>query len=233
MVGPPTNERLGAAGLGMKSIFLTMGEGKMRKFEKSVLAVAVASFAVACADPMVPDRALIEDGPSRLVTPTYGWPFAGIASGTIELCKVSNVPGTFDFTIKKNGVTQPGFVTVTAGGPCVVVGTSNKGNDPLIAPDVFEVTENALPAGWTTTINTTQFLLQNASYPSPRLDDDEDDLLKMVTLYLNGDMSRRTTFTNTFTEQPPGPLCDFITFGRLVSEVGSLKVVVSGNAGGN
>jgi len=32
---------------------------------------------------------------------------------------------------------------------------------------------------------------------------------------------------------PPPQICDFITFGRLVVEVGGQKVVISGNAGGN
>jgi len=32
---------------------------------------------------------------------------------------------------------------------------------------------------------------------------------------------------------PPPPICDFITFGRLVVQVGGQKVVISGNAGGN
>jgi hypothetical protein len=31
----------------------------------------------------------------------------------------------------------------------------------------------------------------------------------------------------------PPPVCDFITFGRLVTEVNGQKVVISGNAGGN
>jgi hypothetical protein len=32
---------------------------------------------------------------------------------------------------------------------------------------------------------------------------------------------------------PPPQICDFITFGRLVLDVGGDKVVISGNAGGN
>jgi len=32
---------------------------------------------------------------------------------------------------------------------------------------------------------------------------------------------------------PPPPVCDFITFGRLVTAVGDDKIVISGNAGGN
>jgi hypothetical protein len=203
----------------------------MRKFEKSVLAVAGATFAIACADPMVPDRAAVQGDISRLVTTsTQSWPFSGIAGGAVELCKVSNVPGTFDFTYTVNGG-QPQAVSVTAGAPCVEIFRSTKDNLPT--PDVVVITENALPAGWATTIDTDRILLANATYPTPRLDDLEEPAQRRVTLYINADMARRTTFTNTFTETPPvTPTCDFITFGRLVTEVGSLKVVISGNAGG-
>jgi hypothetical protein len=37
------------------------------------------------------------------------------------------------------------------------------------------------------------------------------------------------TYTN---HAAPAPICDFITFGRLVVEVGGNKIVISGNAGG-
>ena len=40
------------------------------------------------------------------------------------------------------------------------------------------------------------------------------------------------TFVNHHVAPPP-PICDFITFGRLVTEVNGQKVVISGNAGGN
>jgi len=36
-----------------------------------------------------------------------------------------------------------------------------------------------------------------------------------------------------YTPFVPPPICDFITFGRLVTTVGDDKVVISGNAGGN
>jgi hypothetical protein len=41
------------------------------------------------------------------------------------------------------------------------------------------------------------------------------------------------TFTNYVAPPPPPPVCDFITFGRLIVEVNGKKVVISGNAGGN
>ena len=39
--------------------------------------------------------------------------------------------------------------------------------------------------------------------------------------------------TVSWTVPPPPQVCDFITFGRLVVEVGGDKIVISGNAGGN
>ena len=39
--------------------------------------------------------------------------------------------------------------------------------------------------------------------------------------------------TMSWTVPPPPQICDFITFGRLVTEVGDDKIVISGNAGGN
>jgi hypothetical protein len=50
-------------------------------------------------------------------------------------------------------------------------------------------------------------------------------------LFINDDMARVVTFVNDFVAPPEG-VCDFITFGRLVTEVGGQKVVISGNAGG-
>ena len=61
-------------------------------------------------------------------------------------------------------------------------------------------------------------------------------LLRMATrtavVRINSDMSRRVTFTNN-TAPPPPPVCDFVTFGRLVWEHDGQKVVISGNMGGN
>jgi hypothetical protein len=39
--------------------------------------------------------------------------------------------------------------------------------------------------------------------------------------------------TVSWVAPPPPQICDFITFGRLVVEVGGQKIVISGNAGGN
>lgn len=52
------------------------------------------------------------------------------------------------------------------------------------------------------------------------------------TVFVNSFHGYLITFTNN-NNTPPPPVCDFITFGRLVTEVGGNKVVISGNAGGN
>ena len=81
--------------------FHNHGRGKMRKFEKSVLAVVMTAIAVACADPTSPARTLVTDDAAAAVTPhtiffgggqTYP---AGLASGVIRLCKSSNATGSF------------------------------------------------------------------------------------------------------------------------------------------
>ena len=57
--------------------------------------------------------------------------------------------------------------------------------------------------------------------------DTESVPTRTATLFINSDMGRIVRFTNDVTGD-----CDFITFGRLVTEVGGEKVVISGNAGG-
>jgi hypothetical protein len=53
----------------------------------------------------------------------------------------------------------------------------------------------------------------------------------VATVYVNGFHSAKVTYTNV-ADAPP-PVCDFITFGRLVTTINGQKVVISGNAGGN
>jgi hypothetical protein len=50
----------------------------------------------------------------------------------------------------------------------------------------------------------------------------------------SGNLGAAFLFYNVLEPTPPPPdICDFITFGRLVTEIGGKKVVISGNAGGN
>ena len=57
-----------------------------------------------------------------------------------------------------------------------------------------------------------------------------------VAIIVNGFHGTLLEFTNhaiTPPPPPPLPVCDFITFGRLVTSVNGQKVVISGNIGGN
>jgi hypothetical protein len=221
----------------------------------ATLTVALAALAAACADPMTSSRSgLIPGNISNTVTfelfdfPSPGFP-ADVGDGGILLCKqVKDLDpgGTFNFTITTLGTgdlpdATPTLVVPAGGKTCVKVYKSNVFN---VDVEQVVITEDAPPAGWTLDgIDTKQLLAtgiyNNGAYTPPRLDDAENVATRTATLYINNDMARIVTFTNTFAESPPPPppppppICDFITFGRLVIEVGDQKVVISGNAGGN
>lgn len=95
-----------------------------------VLAIAVAAFAGACADPAGPEAKTLLTSPTMNVTSENilhpgANPAVG-AWGTVELCKTSNVGGDFQFTISENGVanllvTSPHTITIPANGGTVCV----------------------------------------------------------------------------------------------------------------
>jgi hypothetical protein len=218
------------------------------------LILALAALAAACADPTMPSgrSGLLPVNVSSTVTfelfdfPSPGFP-ADVGDGGIVLCKqVKDLDpgGTFNFTITTLGTgdlpdATPTLVVPAGGKTCVKVYKSNVFN---VDVEQVLITEDAPPAGWTLDgIDTEQLLatgiFNNGAYTPPRLDDAEDVATRTATLYINNDMARIVTFTNTFEEPPPPPppppICDFITFGRLVVETAGGKVVISGNAGGN
>jgi hypothetical protein len=222
---------------------------------KTLILALAAAFLAACADPMTPDgNGLVPGSVSATVThELFDFPVPSFPNppgpGGVELCKrvLDLAPGgTFTFSVTSDGSGDFPFgntvtLTVGAGGKeCKTVYLSHVFN---IDVETVTITENAPPAGWTlSAIDTRQLLItstfNNNNYPPPRLDDAEDLANSTATLYINNDMARSVTFTNTFSPPPPPPpppppVCDFITFGRLVLEVNDLKVVISGNAGGN
>jgi hypothetical protein len=213
---------------------------------RSILAVALAAFALACVDATSPSK-LVSNAPSATITQeSYFFPPGfpdGLPTGTVRLCKTANEGGTFSFTVATADGTGPivtaPSITIPAGGGtvCQDVYTSNLGIDLV---DSVTITEGADPSvDWDlTAINTIRYMAQgplnNGNYPAVAFTDGEDFANRKATVVVNLDMSRKVTFTNTFTAPPPPPeICDFITFGRLVWENGGLKVVISGNAGGN
>ena len=202
-----------------------------------LLAVILAA---ACADATSPvSRSLVPQSASPQITNTIGYPFIGINDGDLVVCNSANVPGSMSVSVSINGG-PPSLVNVavneqTGSTACTTVFTSQVLNVP--DPEVVGITQNAPPANWAlASISTIRYLdpvLYNAGpipglYTAPRLDDSETLSTRSARLYINNDMARRVTFTNTFTP----PLCDFITFGRLVSGTAGGKVVISGNAGG-
>ncbi|HEX6313555.1 MAG TPA: hypothetical protein VFZ73_01795 [Gemmatimonadaceae bacterium] len=212
---------------------------------KNLGALLVAAvFAIACSDPTMPTRTLVSDAATAAITPHPiqfinggTWP-ANTSSGVIRLCKSANAAGSFAFTMTVNGgvpAAIPGgpIVLGAAGTACRNVYTSTVGNQG-VAPEVVVISEAADQTDWELTgVDIDQYYGAFVSYPSPRLDSDDDDLGgRSATVYINDDMVRIVTFTNTYTAPPPPQVCDFITFGRLVWQSGGLKVVISGNAGG-
>ena len=218
------------------------------KFAVAPLA-ALAFFAAACADsPTGPSRALLPEAASLAVTHQLinfaggaPWP-TGFEDGYVVLCKTGDAPGSFTFNVAVNGGTAFQVTrTLTAqtltdcgAGPVYISGVDN-----TVAPETVVITEVGQPNWALTGIDIVQLLGQGifnrGEYVAPRLNDSENGTT--ASLYINDDMARKVTFTNDYTAPPPPPppaVCDFITFGRLeLSTEAGVKVVVSGNAGGN
>jgi hypothetical protein len=195
------------------------------------LLIAVAAFTVACSDSgTAPTRTMIGNAPSltiNTVTVTQfppGFTQFGLFAGDVTLCKDANAAGTFGFSVAANGgnATHVDISVTTPGTPvCTVVFHSLKNNQPT--PDVVVITEDANQTNWAlTSINTTQYI-GPGSYPAPRLDDAEDLANRKVTVYINNDMARKTTFTNTFTA-PPSTGCVY-TKGWYRNKNGSPTVI--------
>jgi hypothetical protein len=134
----------------------------------------------------------------------------------VQLCKSSHATGSFAFTWSLDGVSQGAI----PGGPIVIV-------DPLLPPvcrniyvsarpnaddlinnvpgyQVVVITEAADQSSNWTLIgrDVDQYIGQFVTYPSPRLDDEDDTGLRSITVYINRDMAKRATFTNLLTESP-------------------------------
>ena len=172
-----------------------------------------------------PTSAQFHIGPTANATPELG---------KLKVCKSaeSNVPGVFAFVREQFGDPSPqqnylfDFLTVATldPGACVVVAEDNGGNLIGSRLRVTEVADNLISVsgeridqevgGTATTISPLTFA--NAG--------------EVVVNIFHG---ATITFLNRRVVEEPPPVCDFITFGRLVVEVNGQKVVISGNAGGN
>src|SRR5690606_31022219 len=68
------------------------------------------------------------------------------------------------------------------------------------------IVESAPPSGWDLTdIDIVQGIPGGYTPPAPGTTDAFDVPTRTATIYINDDMERRVTFTNTFTEEPPPP----------------------------
>jgi hypothetical protein len=191
----------------------------MKTFARgTTLALAIAVFAMACGDSATgPERALLPDGATRAITmnlidfPNGGTYPEGVADGVVRLCKTANVAGTFNFTVTTAGggvlVAAPQFVIGAGGGTsCQTVYTSNlTGNE---TPDQVVITEAAPPANWAlTNIDVVQHLglgIFNSGGYTGFLGDTESEAGRVANVFVNGDMARTVTFTNTFTPSAAG-----------------------------
>jgi len=200
----------------------------------------VTSFAVAglvglaaCATPG-------ENGPTAIMAPTSASLLAvgDLTNNTPELgvlkvCKTGNHSGEFTLSRTQHGVPPLigyifGIIAPTFSldvNVCKVVAVDN-GGDGIWS--ILSLTEssiglvgitgqqiNIFPAGTTNTvISALSFTNGDAQA-------------------VNSFHGAVITFENFVAPPPPPTPCDFITFGRLVTDVGGDKVVISGNAGGN
>ena len=215
------------------------------KHRINALAVALAAFAMACADPASPNSTVIQTaGPLATVTDQIaGYP-TGMTAGEVRLCK--SVPTgdpagvTFTFQVTVTSVLPaPGAISnnqvqiigVPGSSVCTDVHLSTKNGSGL---DKVVIVESAPPTNWAMTAINTVRIDDGPGYTPPVPGDVvvEDVGTRTSEVHINNDMGRIVTFTNDHTV-PPLAICDFITFGRLVWEEGGNKVVISGNAGGN
>ena len=159
---------------------------------------------------------------------------------TLQVCKIGPL-GTYDYTLMRSGNVNTNDVyagavvstdvhtiqittTSTTQPACTTIYTRTISDNPTGDQLVnLKVTET-VPA--TQTLQSITFATSDQA-PAPIIANPS------ITMYLNAFHSGTATFTNTLNPVPPAAVCDFITFGRLVTEINGKKVVISGNAGGN
>lgn len=150
--------------------------------------------------------------------------------GQLKICKSSssNVSGTFEAVRTPVGASSGTVLAsaTVAPGACVVIAEDAGGNG--IASDIT-VTETS--AGFVSAT-----LVQiNATVEGPDVIDAPVPVADGLTYRINSFHGAVVTYVNNVNAPPPPPpaVCDFITFGRLVTSLNGQRVVISGNAGGN
>ena len=171
--------------------------------KKLPLAVALAAFAMACSDPAGPTRALLPTASTLALNPVPGYPFpSSPTDGLVTLCKISNVAGTFDFDVSVNGGTATQVsITVDPGEENTRVCHTS----PLFNSDVGSgqvetvvIVEDDPGAGVTVTVDIDQYFVATLPYHPSSLLDEFDVAPRTATVFINDDLEKRVTFTNTF-----------------------------------
>lgn len=180
--------------------------------KKLPLAIALAAFALACSDSTAPMRTLDLTTIPLAVSAVEQYPFpGGILDGQLQLCKTSNVTGTFTFTASGGGaaplmalVTNPSITIDVAGETeCIFIYRSSVGQ--ANGAETITITENA-NAVPLTNIDIVQFLNPivgagpfpyGAQETSPYRNDAFSVATRQAVVKINTDMARRVTFTNT------------------------------------
>ncbi|HEX7979603.1 MAG TPA: hypothetical protein VF461_13435 [Gemmatimonadaceae bacterium] len=193
------------------------------KLGSAVATCASIALVVACSNGGDSSRFAAPTGLRADVVPSTG--SAGIAT----LCK-NGPAGTYTFTVTNSGTTNagdvlvaaPSITVVTPGTPvCTDVYTRTTGGSSD-APAILAIVENAAPGTDLQSITLSGPGAQAGSVDVPG---------RKATVYINKYHGDVASFVNVAVAPPP--VCDFITFGRLVATVNGVKVVVSGNIGGN
>jgi hypothetical protein len=179
--------------------------------KKLPLALALSAFALACSDSTGPVTRTLDATTAPLaITASTTWPFP-ILDGQVQLCKTSNVTGTFTFTASGGGaspitplVTNPSITIDVAGETeCIIIYRSS--TSQASGAETITVTENA-NAVPLTNIDIVQYLnpavcdgpfVCGNLGDAPYRNDAFSVAGRQATLKINNDMARRVTFTNT------------------------------------
>ena len=195
---------------------------KNHQFRRSIgyPSVAIGMFSMfACADPIAAPSVNVR-GPVFDINGNL----PSAPAGKVEVCsKVADATFTVTQLPAGGGTVNLPNPTIAAG-TCAIVwtATNNTGGGPLSAVTRVTVTQVSTTGG---------FMLDNIASvqgaPPPAAPPSQTPTSATVTAnYFH-------SANIIFTQKALPPVCDFITFGRLVTSVNGDKVVISGNAGGN
>jgi hypothetical protein len=167
---------------------------------------------MACSDPSgltTPTRTLVPGTSSLALNPVPGYPFPSSTvttepnetDGLVRLCKISNTAGTFTFDVQVNGgAISEVSITVGAGqvNTRVCAATALFNSDlPSAQVDQVLIVEDNPGAGVTTTVDIDQYFIQGITYHANALADQFNVAPRTARVFINDDMEKRVTFTNT------------------------------------